>query len=493
VNPQPVVLSFSTFEYPNSIAPNPGTQITAGSGIDVDRLPIPDINLNIYSSACLVSAVLKVAPIETAILSSGRMMIGRGATLMHTVAGSFCNDPTYTGVFADQSNEIRTASIPNWDPKTMMRCTYTPRVEGAFTPTGTFGSDLFINGTGVIVNYPDQVVGYPGMMCIAEGAPSLNSPTGGEAFAYEAYCTYELHACGTSFASENVRATPQARPEARPMPPMIMRASDVPRSAGNLAISQIAEDKPPGFVDAVKKGLVDIPGQIKFGIDTANKVVEGVETAWDVIEDIGLAIGGIFGLAHAGPPRILHPLLPQVGAPNLRRKAKALVPEIEECNSSSSSDEEEDLVPERVILEQLIEAAKDPTKAEALEMMAKALFARSKIVEGIEAAADLREMERRRHDKFSVAEIEALGRIRREQRDERLDRASECVPQTKGKSEEVVLHEVSVSGTTLKHPGVVGECTICTPVHYVGSAIHFGPQKTCAQCTAALPATPGGV
>lgn len=312
VMPQPAVLTFSNYKYATNEAPNPGVEIDAAAGVEAALLPVPDINLNDFSSACLVSAVLKVAPIESALNAQGRIMIGRGATLLHSVPNSFGNTPSYTGVFADQSNEIRTASVPNWDPKTMMRCTYTPRAEGVFTPTGCFGSDFAINGAGQVQNYPAQIVGYPGMMCLAEAEPSGNTATGGTFFAYEAYLTYELWACGTSFASEQTRATEAARPYARPMPPMVMRASDVPKSAGNLAISQMAEDKPPGFIDAVKKGLVEIPGQIKFGVEAANAVAEGVETAWDVIEDIGLALGGIFGLAHAEPPRILHPLVPRI-------------------------------------------------------------------------------------------------------------------------------------------------------------------------------------
>jgi len=304
-NPQPAIITHSTAAFPGGVCPSPAS--TPNVGVASVLLPSPDVNLHIFSSATLVSAVLRVAPIESALLAQGRLLIGRGATLLHSVPGSFVNQPTYEGVFADQSNELRTASVPNWDPKTMARCTYTPRAQGAFVPVGTYGSDVGINAAGVLTLPITSIVGYPGMMAIAEVAGSA-TPTGSTLFAYEVYCTYELHACATSLATEKVRASPTARPEVHSMPPMIMRDVDIPTSAGNLAISQIAEDKPPGFVDAVKKGIVSLPEQIKWGIDTANKVAEGVETAWDVIEDIGLAIGGIFGLSHFQEPRQMHPI-----------------------------------------------------------------------------------------------------------------------------------------------------------------------------------------
>jgi len=275
---------------------NPGTTIgpngatPAGPQIEPIFLPPPDIAMTDFSSAILISAVLHIAPMSPALLQGGRGMIGRGAQLLYSVPGSFVNNPTFEGIFQDETAEVRVVTLANWPTDHTLRCTYDPRAPGSMNPIGTAQEDSADPGAGTEAPY----AGYPGMFFVAQTDPA--GAAGNTIFEYQIYCTYEFHSCAPGLAATRDRADLDAVTGKAPMPPMLIHKKDIGVSAGNLAISHIAEGKAPGFVNEVKKGNVGIPEVIQYGSKVA-EAAEAASTVGDIIGDIAMGIGAIFGLA----------------------------------------------------------------------------------------------------------------------------------------------------------------------------------------------------
>jgi hypothetical protein len=298
---QPVVAAgtLGTWNSGNSFV-NPGTTIgpngatPGGPQIEPIFLPPPDLAMTDFSSAILISAVLHIAPMSPALLQGGRGMIGRGAQLLYSVPGSFVNNPSFEGIFQDETAEVRVVTLANWPTDHTLRCTYSPRAPGSMNPIGTAQEDCLDPGAPTEAPY----AGYPGMFFVGQTDPGATQCI----FEYQIYCTYEFHSCAPGLAQTRDRADLDAVSGKAAMPPMLIHKKDVGVSAGNFAISQIAENKAPGFVQEVKKGGIGIPDVIQYGTKVA-EAAEAASSVGDIIGDIAMGLGAIFGLAKQRPKK----------------------------------------------------------------------------------------------------------------------------------------------------------------------------------------------